>query len=140
VELQSVRKKTDFDNCRGTVPGDTDLGYWMCASIFVMILQQNNALFLKLFCSGYFPAARRAGVQVYEFAIGFALSPTVVTLFHHRKTALTLWLFPLVGFVSSSVESDDYGWWFVFISQVLIGIFFCCTLRAGKTFKVIMVV
>jgi len=30
---------------------------------------------------GHFVAARRAGVKVYEFSIGFPFSPKIVTLF-----------------------------------------------------------
>lgn len=56
---------------------------------------------------GHFLAARRAGVPVYEFSIGFPFSPRVVTLFRHRETEFTLRLLPLGGFVSFSNEHDE---------------------------------
>ena len=56
---------------------------------------------------GHFLAARRAGVRVYEFSIGFPFSPRVLTLFRHRETEFTLRLLPLGGFVSFSKEEDE---------------------------------
>ena len=56
---------------------------------------------------GHFLAARRAGVPVYEFSIGFPFSPRIVTLFRNRETEFTLRLLPLGGFVSFSNEHDD---------------------------------
>lgn len=56
---------------------------------------------------GHFLAARRAGVKVYEFSIGFPFSPRIVTLFRHRETEFTLRLLPLGGFVSFSREGDE---------------------------------
>jgi regulator of sigma E protease len=56
---------------------------------------------------GHFLAARRAGVKVYEFSIGFPFSPKIITLFKHRETAFTLRLLPLGGFVSFSGEGDE---------------------------------
>ncbi|MEK6698790.1 MAG: site-2 protease family protein [Nitrospirota bacterium] len=56
---------------------------------------------------GHFLAARRAGVKVYEFSIGFPFSPRIVTLFRHRETEFTLRLLPLGGFVSFSKDGDD---------------------------------
>jgi regulator of sigma E protease len=51
---------------------------------------------------GHFIAARKAGVKVYEFSIGFPFSPKVLTLFRHKETEFTLRLLPLGGFVSFS--------------------------------------
>lgn len=56
---------------------------------------------------GHFLAARRAGVKVYEFSIGFPFSPKIITLFRHRETEFTLRLLPLGGFVSFSKEGDE---------------------------------
>jgi regulator of sigma E protease len=56
---------------------------------------------------GHFLAARRAGVKVYEFSIGFPFSPRIITLFRHRETEFTLRLLPLGGFVSFSREGDE---------------------------------
>ena len=56
---------------------------------------------------GHFIAARRAGVKVYEFSIGFPFSPRLCTLFRHRETAFTLRLLPLGGFVRFSKDEDD---------------------------------
>ena len=56
---------------------------------------------------GHFFAARRAGVKVYEFSIGFPFSPRIITLFRHRETEFTLRLLPLGGFVSFSREGDE---------------------------------
>ena len=57
---------------------------------------------------GHFIAARRSGIPVYEFSIGFPFSPRIVTLFRHRETEFTLRLLPLGGFVNFSKgdESD----------------------------------
>ncbi|HWR72748.1 MAG TPA: site-2 protease family protein [Nitrospirota bacterium] len=56
---------------------------------------------------GHFIAARRAGVKVYEFSIGFPFSPRIITLFKHRETEFTLRLLPLGGFVSFSKDGDE---------------------------------
>jgi len=56
---------------------------------------------------GHFLAARRAGVKVYEFSIGFPFSPRVLTLFRHKETEFTLRLLPLGGFVSFSKDGDE---------------------------------
>lgn len=56
---------------------------------------------------GHFLAARRAGVRVYEFSIGFPFSPRIVTLFRHQETEFTLRLLPLGGFVSFSRDGDE---------------------------------
>ncbi|MBI5233034.1 MAG: site-2 protease family protein [Deltaproteobacteria bacterium] len=57
--------------------------------------------------AGHFIAARRAGVKVYEFSIGFPFSPKVLTFFRHKETEFTLRLFPLGGFVSFSKDGDE---------------------------------
>ncbi len=56
---------------------------------------------------GHFIAAKKAGVKVYEFSIGFPFSPKVLTLFRHKETEFTLRLLPLGGFVSFSKEGDE---------------------------------
>lgn len=56
---------------------------------------------------GHFIAARRAGVKVYEFSIGFPFSPKIATLFRHKETEFTLRLLPLGGFVSFSMDGDE---------------------------------
>ena len=55
---------------------------------------------------GHFLAARRFGVKVYEFSIGFPFSPRLFTLFRHKETVFTVRLVPLGGFVSFS---QDHG-------------------------------
>ncbi len=55
---------------------------------------------------GHFLAARKAGVKVYEFSIGFPFTPKLATLFMHRETEFTVRLLPLGGFVSFSKDSD----------------------------------
>ncbi|MBA4417498.1 MAG: peptidase M50 [Syntrophus sp. (in: bacteria)] len=56
---------------------------------------------------GHFIAARKAGVKVYEFSIGFPFSPRILTFFRHKETEFTLRLLPLGGFVSFSQGNDD---------------------------------
>lgn len=56
---------------------------------------------------GHFIAARRAGVKVYEFSIGFPFSPKIITLFKHKETEFTLRFLPLGGFVSFSKDSNE---------------------------------
>jgi regulator of sigma E protease len=56
---------------------------------------------------GHFIAARKSGVKVYEFSVGFPFSPRLCTLFHHKETAFTLRLLPLGGFVSFSKDGDE---------------------------------
>lgn len=56
---------------------------------------------------GHFVAARKSGVKVYEFSVGFPFSPRLVTLFRHQETDFTLRLLPLGGFVSFSREGDE---------------------------------
>lgn len=56
---------------------------------------------------GHFMAARRAGVKVYEFSMGFPFSPRLFTFFRHKETEFTLRLLPLGGFVSFSQGSAE---------------------------------
>ncbi|MFH1824941.1 MAG: site-2 protease family protein [Candidatus Firestonebacteria bacterium] len=56
---------------------------------------------------GHFVLARKAGVKVYEFSIGFPFSPRILTLFRHKETEFTLRLLPIGGFVSFSKEGDE---------------------------------
>src|SRR3989304_3014549 len=56
---------------------------------------------------GHFIAARRAGVKVYEFSIGFPFSPKILTLLRHKETEFTVRLLPLGGFVSFSANGDE---------------------------------
>jgi regulator of sigma E protease len=56
---------------------------------------------------GHFIAARKAGVKVYEFSIGFPFSPKIFTLFRHKETEFTLRLLPLGGFVSFSKDGNE---------------------------------
>jgi len=56
---------------------------------------------------GHFIAARKSGVKVYEFSIGFPFSPRLATLFRHKETEFTLRLLPLGGFVRFSKDGDE---------------------------------
>lgn len=56
---------------------------------------------------GHFIAARRLGINVYEFSIGFPFSPRVATLFKYKGTEFTLRLLPLGGFVSFSRDDGS---------------------------------
>lgn len=56
---------------------------------------------------GHFVAARRAGMKVYEFSIGFPFSPKIFTLFRHNETEFSVRLLPLGGFVSFSKDGDE---------------------------------
>ncbi|OGW01700.1 MAG: peptidase M50 [Nitrospinae bacterium RIFCSPLOWO2_01_FULL_39_10] len=56
---------------------------------------------------GHFIAARKTGINVYEFSIGFPFSPKIATLFRHKETEFTLRLLPLGGFVSFSRNEDE---------------------------------
>lgn len=56
---------------------------------------------------GHFLAARKSGVKVYEFSVGFPFSPRIMTLFRHKETAFTIRLLPLGGFVSFSQEGSE---------------------------------
>ncbi|MBI5643808.1 MAG: site-2 protease family protein [Deltaproteobacteria bacterium] len=55
---------------------------------------------------GHYLAAKRLGIKVYEFSIGFPFSPKIATLFRHKETEFTLRLLPLGGFVSFSNSGD----------------------------------
>ena len=56
---------------------------------------------------GHFIAARRAGVKVYEFSIGFPFSPKIFTFFKHKETEFTLRLLPLGGVVGFLKNGDE---------------------------------
>ncbi len=56
---------------------------------------------------GHFLAARKTGVRVYEFSIGFPFSPRLLTLFRYKETEFTLRLLPLGGFVSFSRDETE---------------------------------
>ncbi len=56
---------------------------------------------------GHFLAARKCGVKVYEFSIGFPFSPRLCTLFRHKETVFTVRLLPLGGFVSFSQDNGE---------------------------------
>lgn len=60
---------------------------------------------------GHFIVARKLGVEVGEFSVGFPLSPRLCTLFRHRGTEFTLRLLPLGGFVrfSDAAVLDGHG-------------------------------
>jgi len=56
---------------------------------------------------GHFMMARKAGIKVYEFSIGFPFSPRLITLFRHKETKFTVRLLPLGGFVSFSKDGGE---------------------------------
>lgn len=56
---------------------------------------------------GHFIAARRSGINVYEFSIGFPLTPRLFTLFRHKETDFTVRLLPLGGFVNFAGDGDE---------------------------------
>lgn len=56
---------------------------------------------------GHFVTARKAGIKVYEFSIGFPFSPRLFTLFRHKETEFTVRLLPIGGFVSFSQDGDE---------------------------------
>ena len=56
---------------------------------------------------GHFIAARRLGINAYEFSIRFPFSPKIATLFRHKETEFTIRLLPLGGFVSFSRNEDE---------------------------------
>lgn len=58
---------------------------------------------------GHFLAARALGMKVYEFSIGFPVSPRVIRFFKHKETEFTLRLLPLGGFVAFSKDGDPDG-------------------------------
>lgn len=55
---------------------------------------------------GHFLAAKKAGVKVYEFSIGFPFSPRILTLYRHKETEFTLRLLPLGGFISFAKKGE----------------------------------
>ncbi len=56
---------------------------------------------------GHFWTARKSGVKVYEFSIGFPFSPRLFTLFRQKETEFTVRLLPLGGFVSFSQDGGE---------------------------------
>lgn len=58
---------------------------------------------------GHFLAARALGIKIYEFSIGFPISPKILRFFRHKETEFTLRLLPLGGFVAFSKDGDDEG-------------------------------
>jgi len=56
---------------------------------------------------GHFIAARKAGIRVYEFSLGFPFSPRLFTLFRQKETAFTVRMLPIGGFVAFSPEGDE---------------------------------
>jgi regulator of sigma E protease len=56
---------------------------------------------------GHFITARKAGIKVYEFSMGFPFSPRLFTLFRHKETAFTVRLLPIGGFVRFSQNGDE---------------------------------
>jgi regulator of sigma E protease len=77
----------------------------MLVSILAFIVVMSLVVIVHEF--GHFLAARRAGVPVYEFSIGFPFSPRIATLYRHKETEFTLRLLPLGGFVSFSAIGDE---------------------------------
>jgi regulator of sigma E protease len=77
----------------------------MVLSLIVFVIVFSIVVLVHEF--GHFIAARKAGVKVYEFSIGFPFSPKVLTLFRHKETEFTLRLLPLGGFVSFSKDGDE---------------------------------
>ncbi len=58
---------------------------------------------------GHYLAARRSGIKVYEFSIGFPFSPRLLTVFRYKETAFTVRMLPVGGFVSFSGDGDEEG-------------------------------
>ncbi|MBN1278169.1 MAG: site-2 protease family protein [Chlorobiaceae bacterium] len=77
----------------------------MLVSLFAFIFVVSLVVLVHEF--GHFLAARKAGVPVYEFSIGFPFSPRIATFCRHKETAFTLRLLPLGGFVSFSADGDE---------------------------------
>ncbi len=77
----------------------------MLVSLFAFIVVFTAIVLVHEF--GHFAAARRAGIKVYEFSIGFPFSPRLITLFRHKETAFTIRLLPLGGFVSFSQDGSE---------------------------------
>jgi regulator of sigma E protease len=77
----------------------------MIISLFAFIIVFTLIVVVHEF--GHFIAARKAGIKVYEFSIGFPFSPRVITLFRHKETEFTLRLLPLGGFVSFSKDGGE---------------------------------
>jgi len=77
----------------------------MMVSIFAFLIVFTFIVLVHEF--GHFLAARKSGVKVFEFSVGFPFSPRLFTLFHHRETAFTIRLLPLGGFVSFSHDGNE---------------------------------
>lgn len=77
----------------------------MVLSIFAFLLVFTLAVIVHE--AGHFIAARAANVRVYEFSIGFPLSPRIATL-RLSGTDFTVRLLPLGGFVRFT-EDDGNG-------------------------------
>jgi len=77
----------------------------MLVSVLAFIIIMSLVVLVHEF--GHFLAARRAGVPVYEFSVGFPFSPCIATLYRHQETEFTLRLLPLGGFVSFSADGDE---------------------------------
>jgi len=77
----------------------------MIVSILAFISVMSLVVLVHEF--GHFLAARKAGVPVYEFSVGFPFSPRIATIYRHKETEFTLRLLPLGGFVSFSADGDE---------------------------------
>jgi len=77
----------------------------MIISFFAFIVVFSIIVLVHEF--GHFVAARKSGIKVYEFSIGFPFSPRLLTLFRHKETVFTVRLLPLGGFVSFSRDGDE---------------------------------
>jgi regulator of sigma E protease len=77
----------------------------MIISFFAFIVVFSIIVLVHEF--GHFVAARKSGIKVYEFSIGFPFSPRLLTLFRHKETEFTVRLLPLGGFVSFSRDGDE---------------------------------
>jgi len=77
----------------------------MIVSVLAFIIVMSLVVLVHEF--GHFLAARKAGVPVYEFSVGFPFSPRIATLYRHKETEFTLRLLPLGGFVSFSADGDE---------------------------------
>lgn len=79
------------------------MGMIVSALAFIIVM----SLVVLVHEFGHFLAARKAGVPVYEFSVGFPFSPRIATLYRHKEIEFTLRLLPLGGFVSFSADGDE---------------------------------
>ena len=79
----------------------------MIASLLAFVVVVTLIVIVHEF--GHFITARKAGIRVYEFSIGFPFSPRLFTLFRHKETAFTVRLLPIGGFVSFSQDGHGNG-------------------------------